>query len=89
MIFRPRLIVLSLGYALAMACCLSAEEDGGVYNGSFEKTAADGRRPDGWQAEGDKAVVQELTAEQDPERGHVARLRCTRVRARHLRPATR
>jgi hypothetical protein len=27
---------------------------------------------------GDKAVVQELTAEQDPTRGHVARLRCTR-----------
>ena len=55
-----------------------AEEEGKVYNGSFEKTAASGRAPDGWQAEGDKGVVQELALDQDPKRSHVARLRCTR-----------
>jgi hypothetical protein len=44
---------------------------------SIQKTVAGGRLPEGWQAAGDKAVLQELTAQQDPKRGHVARLRCT------------
>ena len=77
MVLGTRRIVLWFSFSLAMACCLHAEEEGKVYNGSFEKTAAGGRAPEGWQAAGDKAVVQELTAEQDPTRGHVARLRCT------------
>ena len=85
MIFRPRLVVLSLGYALAMACCLSAAEDGGVYNGSFEKTAAGGRRPDGWQAEGDR----QRGAGADRREGPDARPRRAAplhaVRARHVR----
>ncbi len=56
----------------------AAQDDGGVYNGSFEKTAAGSQSPDGWQAVGDKAVVQELTTVHDEKRGHVARLHCTR-----------
>ena len=78
MVPGTRRIVLWFAFILTMACCLRAEEEGKVYNGSFEKTAAGGRAPEGWQAAGDKAVVQELTAEQDSTRGHVARLRCTR-----------
>ena len=78
MVFGTRSIVLGFFFSLAMACGLNAQEQGGVYNGSFEKTTAGGHAPEGWQAAGDKAVVQELTAEQDPTRGHVARLRCTR-----------
>ena len=78
MIFGTRLIVLWFSFTLAMACCLQAQEEGKVYNGSFDKTAAGGRVPEGWQAAGNPDVVQELAAEQDPTRGHVARLRCTR-----------
>jgi hypothetical protein len=63
---------------VALAACGLHAEEGGVYNGSFAKTAADGRGPDGWKAEGDGNVVQELTAERDHERGHAARLHCTR-----------
>ena len=78
MIFGTRSIVLGFFFSLAMACCSHAQEQGGVFNGSFERTTAGGRAPEGWQAAGDKAVVQELTAERDPARGHVARLSCTR-----------
>ena len=77
MLLRGRDIVLSLGVVLAMACG-SRGEDGPVFNGSFEKVAADGRTPDGWQTAGEKEIVQHLTAEHDPQRGHVARLTCTK-----------
>lgn len=71
---RP--IVLSLLAIVAIQTRIFAQ-DGQVWNGSFEKTTAGGRIPEGWQAAGEKAVVQELMAERDPIRGHVARLTCT------------
>ncbi len=75
-ITRPGcLLALAL---LVMPCSSRSEDSTGVYNGSFEKIVAGGRRPDGWAAAGEKAIVQELSVEQDPDRGHVARLRCTR-----------
>ena len=77
MALRFRQAILLVVFSSAVACGLNAQ-DGPVYNGSFEKTTADGRQPAGWQVAGDKAVVQELTAEHDPARGHVARLHCTR-----------
>ena len=73
-----RLSILILLVCLVVPCSSLAGESSGIYNGSFRKTVADGRRPDGWQAAGDKAIQQELSVEQDPERGQVARLRCTR-----------
>jgi len=74
--FTTHPIVLWFVLGLALACFAHAEE-GGVYNGSFEKIVAGARAPDGWQAAGDKAVVQELAVDEDAKRGRVARLRCT------------
>ena len=71
-------LLVPLTLLLLMPCSSPADDSAGVYNGSFRKTVAGGKRPDGWQAAGDKAIVQELSVEQDPERGQVARLRCTR-----------
>ncbi len=53
---------------------MHAGQDGQVDNGSFERTGTGGL-PERWPAAGDKAVVQELTVEKDPTRGHVASLR--------------
>ena len=78
MVFRYRTAFLSVGFALTMACWSHAQEESQVYNGSFEKLAADGRTPDGWQTAGDKAVQQQVTVEQDPQRGPVGRLSCTK-----------
>lgn len=68
---------------LSLAAACVAGDDPGIYNGSFEKTARGGRVPDGWQAAGEKSIVQELTVEKDPQRGQVARLQCT-----HFVPGT-
>ena len=54
-----------------------AQEEGKVYNGSFEKLAADGRTPDGWQTAGEKAIVQQVTVDQDATRGRVGRITCS------------
>ncbi len=76
MALRFRQAILLVFFSSAVACGLNAQ-DGPVYNGSFEKTTANGRQPAGWQVAGDKAVVQELTAEHDPGgatwRGFIAR----------------
>jgi hypothetical protein len=78
MICRYREVVLSVVLGLTMACWSYGQQEGKVYNGSFEKVAADGHTPDGWQTAGEKDILQQATAEQDPKRGHVGRLSCTK-----------
>ncbi len=74
--FRPALLLVAV--ALMTPCCLNAQEEGKVYNGSFQKLAADGRTPDGWQTAGEKAILQQVTVDKDPARGQVGRITCTK-----------
>jgi len=48
-----------------------------VYNGDFEEVGEDGA-PEGWQASGRSEIEQTLSVADDPQRGRVARLVCTR-----------
>lgn len=68
---------IGIGLALLALVEPSRGAEALVYNNSFDK-AADGRsEPDGWSTAGDPAVVQELTLDQDPQCGRVARHTCT------------
>jgi hypothetical protein len=71
-------VVVALAGMLALGGGAARAQFSPVYNGSFEKLAADGVAPDGWKAEGNEAIVQTLTREQDPQRGFMAKLSCTK-----------
>ena len=73
---------IGIGFALLVLVGPSRGAESLIYNGSFDKVAARAHGPDGWGTAGDKAIVQELTVDQDPQRGHVARHTCTQF-ARH------
>jgi hypothetical protein len=49
-----------------------------ILNGSFEQDANGDGAPDGWAAFGHPGIEQQLSLTQDSQRGHVARLACTR-----------
>ena len=79
--YRSLMVVVALAGMLALGGRAARAQFSPVYNGSFEKLAADGVTPDGWKAEGNEALVQTLTREKDPQRGFVAKLSCTKFAA--------
>lgn len=79
--YHSLMVVVALAGMLALGGRAARAQFSPVYNGSFEKLAADGVTPDGWKAEGNEALVQTLTREKDPQRGFVAKLSCTKFAA--------
>ena len=70
--------MLCLTVSLLPAVLAKAQADALVFNGSFEKEADKDGMPDGWAAVGRPGIEQRLSIVTDPQRGHVARLSCTR-----------
>jgi hypothetical protein len=61
--------------------CPGAEppaSEAGIFNGSFDQDIDGDGIPDGWSAAGRAGVIQTLRQLEDPERGKVARLECTK-----------
>jgi hypothetical protein len=64
--------------SLPSTALAGAQADALVFNGSFEQDANKDGIPDGWSAVGRPGIEQRLSIVTDPQRGHVAKLTCTR-----------
>jgi hypothetical protein len=73
--------VLCVAMSLAPAALAGTQADALVFNGSFEQDANNDGVPDGWAAVGRPGIEQRLSVTTDPQRGHVAKLSCTRFRS--------
>jgi hypothetical protein len=70
--------MLCLAVSLLSATPAKTEADAAIFNGSFERAADKDGLPDGWVAVGRPGIEQRLSLVTDPQRGHVAKLTCTR-----------
>ena len=70
--------ILCIATSLLPAEIAKAQADAPVFNGSFEQDANKDGIPDGWATAGRPGIEQRLTLVADPQRGHVAKLSCTR-----------
>jgi len=78
MIMMASICMLCMAVSQLSATVAETQTNALVFNGSFEQAADKDGIPDGWAAVGRPGIEQRLSIAADPQRGHVAKLNCTR-----------